>query len=182
MPRCPSLPSPPPLEIPNENRVPCLTLVFSCLVAAVRAADTSPAAKASKEATEKPVWLTSLPEALKQAKEKKKQVLLFVHGSDWCAPCIKMHKEVLETPEFAELAKRRFILLEVDFPAHKEQSEEQKKANLVLKEKFNISEEGSQGFPSVVILNSKGETVYQRKGYSGGGPKPFIEQWEKVSD
>src|SRR5213083_3508571 len=74
-------------------------------------------------------WLTDLPKAQAKAKEEKKLVMLDFTGSDWCGWCIKLNKEVFSKPEFAEYAKKNLVLVEVDFPRHKDLTEEQKKAN-----------------------------------------------------
>src|SRR5881628_3741355 len=80
-------------------------------------------------------WLTDLPKAQAKAKEEKKLVMLDFTGSDWCGWCIKLHKEVFSKPEFAEYAKDNLVLVEVDFPRAKTQTEELKKANQSLQEK-----------------------------------------------
>src|SRR5260221_10642471 len=78
---------------------------------------------------EEPQWLTDLPKAQAKAKSEKKLVVLDFTGSDWCGWCIKLHKEVFSKPDFAKYAKDNLILVEVDFPRQKQQTEELKKAN-----------------------------------------------------
>src|SRR5256885_17104543 len=81
-------------------------------------------------------WLTDLPKAQEQAKAEKKLVMLDFTGSDWCGWCIKLHKEVFSQPEFSDYAKKNLVLVEVDFPRSKPQSEAQKKANQALQAKY----------------------------------------------
>ena len=114
-------------------------------------------------------WLTDLPKAQAEAKEKNKQVLLDFTGSDWCGWCIKFNKEVLSTPEFAAYAAKNLVLVEVDFPHKKEQSAELKKANKELGSKFGVD-----GYPTFVVLNKDGKEVGRQEGYAAGGPKAFI--------
>src|SRR5205814_4270434 len=83
-------------------------------------------------------WMTDLPKAQAKAKSEKKLVMLDFTGSDWCGWCIKLNKEVFSKPEFEEYAKKNLVLVEVDFPRHKELTEEQKKANESLQEKYRI--------------------------------------------
>src|SRR6266568_8131270 len=83
-------------------------------------------------------WLTDLPKAQAQAKKENKLVMLDFTGSDWCGFCIKLNKEVLSKPEFAEYAKKNLVLVEVDFPRRKALSAEQKKANESLQGKYNV--------------------------------------------
>src|SRR5437870_8783223 len=83
-------------------------------------------------------WLTDLPKAQAQAKKENKLVMLDFTGSDWCGWCIKLNKEVFSKSEFADYAKKNLVLVEVDFPHAKKQSQELKKANAALKEKYEI--------------------------------------------
>lgn len=119
------------------------------------------------------VWLTDLNEALKKAKSEKKIVLLNFTGSDWCGWCKKFKAEVFDTEEFSAYAKNNLVLVEVDFPAKKQQSDALKKANQELKNKYNI-----RGYPTFVILDASGNEIGRQEGYSAGGPKPFIQKLE----
>lgn len=130
-------------------------------------------ALASASAAELP-WMTDLPKAQAQAKQDKKLVMLDFTGSDWCGWCIKLNKEVFSTPEFAEYAKKNMVLVEVDFPRAKKQSDEQKKANEALQQKYKI-----EGYPTIIVLNSEGKQVGQL-GYMPGGPKAFIAELDKL--
>jgi len=118
-------------------------------------------------------WLTDLPKAQAKAKAENKQVLLDFTGSDWCGWCIKFNKEVLSTPEFAEYAAKHLVLVEVDFPRKKEQSEDLKKANKALGSKYKVD-----GYPTFVVLNKEGKEVGRQEGYAAGGPKAFIAKLE----
>lgn len=111
-----------------------------------------------------PVWLEDLPEALKKAKSENKYVLINFTGSDWCGFCIKLHKEVLSTKEFADYATRRLVLVELDFPRQKAQSEARKNANRKLQKQYKVD-----GFPTLVLLDPQGKEVSRMVGYGGGG-------------
>lgn len=118
-------------------------------------------------------WNTSLPKAQAQASKENKLVMLDFTGSDWCGWCIKLNKEVFSTSEFADYAKKNLVLVEVDFPRHKEQSDEQKKANQALQEKYKI-----EGYPTVIVLNGAGKKLGEL-GYMDS-PKKFIAELEKL--
>src|SRR6202040_3071968 len=93
-------------------------------------------------------WMTDLPKAEAKAKAEKKLVLMDFTGSDWCPPCKALKKNVLSSPEFEKFAKDNLVLVEVDFPRSKAQTEELKKANEKLSEKFKI-----EGYPTVIVLD-----------------------------
>src|SRR5262245_42516320 len=74
-------------------------------------------------------WSTDLSAGLTRAGKEKRLVLANFTGSDWCGWCKRLHKEVFSTKEFAEFAKGNLVLVEIDFPSQKKQSESLKKAN-----------------------------------------------------
>ncbi len=94
-------------------------------------------------------WVTEVDAAIAQAKKEKKSVLLEFTGSDWCPPCIMMHKKVFSKKEFVGPASKDFVLVHLDFP---EGDPELKKKNDPLAEKYEI-----EGFPTVILLDSEGK-------------------------
>jgi protein disulfide-isomerase len=124
-------------------------------------------------------WLTDLQKAKAQAKSEGKSILLFFHGSDWCPPCVQMQRQVIDSPEFAKFARQSLVLVDVDFPEKSKPSDGLRQSNLALKAKFNLSPEMGEGFPTIVLLNEAGETVYQETGYSGGGPAEVLPRLQR---
>jgi uncharacterized protein YyaL (SSP411 family) len=126
-------------------------LLFCCLAGTLLAAD--------------PSWLTSLPDAKAKAEKEKKLLLLDFTGSDWCGWCKKLDAETFSKPEFAEYASKHLVLVQVDFPANKPQSDELKAANKALGIKYGIS-----GYPTLLAMKPDGTVVWQQVGYLEGGP------------
>jgi thioredoxin-related protein len=120
-------------------------------------------------------WLTDLPKALDKAKAEKKMVLMDFTGSDWCPPCKALHKTVLTSPEFEKFANDNLILVEVDFPNEKPQTEELKASNKALSKKYEV-----EGFPTVIVLDAVGNQLSKKVGYSGQRAKAFIADLEKL--
>ncbi len=120
-------------------------------------------------------WLTDLSKAQAQAKAEKKSVLLVFHGSDWCPPCIELQRQVFQSAEFITFARQALVLVDVDFPETSKQSADLKRANLALKTKFNVGD----NFPSLLLLNESGETVFQEAGYFGGGPAEVLPKLQR---
>jgi len=116
------------------------------------------------------VWTTNYADALAQAKVQNRHVFVFFTGSDWCVWCKRLNAEILSTPEFQTYAGEKLILVEVDFPRDKPQTAELVAQNARLQQEFNIT-----GYPSVIVLNSRGKPTGEL-GYQEGGPGPFIEQ------
>jgi len=117
-------------------------------------------------------WLTDFDQAKKFANKKNQNIILVFQGSDWCAPCIKLDKEVWSTDEFKNYAKEHYIMLQADFPRRKKNKLEtpQQLKNNKLAEKYN-----KQGFfPHVVVLNKNG-VVLGRTGYKKVSPTAYIK-------
>ena len=124
---------------------------------------------ASSEAAEG--WKTDYTAALAEAAKENKMVLLDFTGSDWCGWCIKLQKDTFSKPEFKKFAQESLVLVELDFPRGKTQSDELKKQNEELAEKFGV-----QGFPTLVLLDPQGKEAARNVGYLQGGPEAFV-QW-----
>jgi len=156
------------------------TLLAGATVATKAQTPATPATPAARPSSETELkWLTDLPSALVRAKAEGKSVLLFFHGSDWCPPCVEMERQVFASPEFIQYARRALILVDVDFPQKSTQTEALKQANLALKARFNLSREAGEGFPTIVLLNDAGETVFQETGYTGGGPVEVLSKLQR---
>lgn len=117
-------------------------------------------------------WQTDLDTALKISKEKEQKIVLVFSGSDWCAPCIKLEKEIWESEEFKTYSKDNFVLLRADFPRRKKNklSKEQQEKNNKLAEKYNLN----GYFPFVVVLNSNGK-ILGTTGYKKVSPTEYIK-------
>jgi thioredoxin-related protein len=115
-------------------------------------------------------WSTDYEAALKQARETHRQILLDFTGSDWCSWCMRLDREILATPEFRRFADEHLVLVKIDFPMHKTQSDAEKARNEELAAHFQV-----QGYPTLVLLNSDA-TLCGTLGYMRGGPEPFVDQ------
>lgn len=107
-------------------------------------------------------WETDIDAALARAQDEDKAVLVDFTGSDWCTWCIKLRKDVLDTPAFTEYAQDRFVLLEVDVPqdAARVGGEAKAEANRQLCEKFNV-----RGFPTLMVMSAEGIPLARLAGY-----------------
>jgi thioredoxin-related protein len=122
-----------------------------------------------------PAWRTDYKTAQVEAKTTNKLLLLNFTGSDWCGYCILLDREILSQPQFREYAKKNLILMEIDFPRRKPQTDETKRQNQELAMHYQV-----EGFPTVVVLNGEGKPVWRFEGYFPDGPEAFIAQLEKL--
>src|SRR3954468_15506718 len=94
-------------------------LVLALAILPVTAAADEPANK----------WLRRIDEAQRIAATNNKDLLINFTGSEWCAHCIELEREVLSKQEFA-VAENDFVLVELDFPNDRDQLGELKPAYL----------------------------------------------------
>ncbi|MFD0799637.1 thioredoxin family protein [Maribacter chungangensis] len=118
-------------------------------------------------------WQTDFEAAKTMAKESDNPIILVFQGSDWCAPCIKLDREVWSTSIFKAYAKEHYVMLQADFPRKKKNalSKELADSNTMLAEKYN--QKGI--FPLVVLLDSYGREL-GRTGYKRLPPMEYIEE------
>jgi len=147
-------------------------VAIACLMAAL---SVMTAVSGKDTETDSSTWLTDLPKALGLAKSEHKLVLMDFTGSDWCPPCKALHKTVFSSQDFADYAKTNLVLVLVDFPNAKPQTEELKKANQALSDKFKV-----EGYPTVIVLDGNGNQLSKELGYEGTTPKEFIANLEKL--
>ncbi|MBL7857273.1 MAG: thioredoxin family protein [Cyclobacteriaceae bacterium] len=123
-------------------------------------------------------WLTSIEEAKRIAQEKKQHILLNFSGSDWCAPCIKMKKEIFSQEIFTQYADQHLVLVKADFPRLKKNQLDvaQVKHNEALAERYN-----SQGkFPYTLLLDAAGNIIKEWDGYKNMTPGEFVSEISKA--
>ena len=162
---------------------PIAALILTTLLAGITAvAADSPTPLATQSPATGLTWLTDLPSAQARVKAEKKSVLLFFHGSNWCPACVEMQRQVFDSPAFAKYARQTLVLVDVDFPTKHKQTEELRRANVALKARFNLSPAPDEGFPTIVLLNDAGETVFQETGYFGGGPAEVLPKLQRHTE
>jgi thioredoxin-related protein len=119
-------------------------------------------------------WLTNFEEAKQESVQSHKYILLNFSGSDWCGPCIRMHKEIFEANAFQNFANDNLVLVNADFPRQKKHQLEktQQLANDKLAEQYN-----PQGkFPYTVLINENGKVVKQWEGMPDEKPEQFVAE------
>ena len=125
-------------------------------------------------------WQLDFEKAKQTAKAEQKLILLNFSGSDWCGPCIRMHKEILDTDAFGQFAKDRLVLVSADFPRSKKNalSAEQQKKNDQLAEIYN-----SKGaFPLTLLLTADGKLLKTWDGLPKLTTAEFTQQIQSVID
>jgi thiol-disulfide isomerase/thioredoxin len=94
-------------------------------------------------------------EAFRTAQASGKPILIVFSGSDWCAPCIRLEREVLSDSAFLRYAGQYVVLLKADFPQRKKSSQSLQSAYEKLADAYN--QEGT--FPKLLVVSEDKKKV-----------------------
>jgi thioredoxin-related protein len=119
-------------------------------------------------------WSGDFSAAQKQAMHEHKLIIINFSGSDWCGPCIRLRKEILESAAFEDYAAQHLILVRADFPRQKKNqlSKEQIKLNEELADKYN--RDGK--FPYTILVDESGKVLKVWDGFPNETADQFVSQ------
>lgn len=117
-------------------------------------------------------WLGDIKEATIKAAKENKLIIINFSGSDWCGPCIRLRKEILESATFEDYAKDHLVLVRADFPRQKKNQLDaaQVKRNEALADKYNPDGK----FPFTLLVDKNGKVLKTWDGYPNESPEKFI--------
>lgn len=124
-------------------------------------------------------WGSDFEKAKSDAVQNHKFIVINFSGSDWCGPCIKLKRDVLDTPEFLAFADKNLALVRADFPRLKKNqlAKNQIAMNEALAEKYN--QEGK--FPLTVLVKADGKILKEWDGYPAGiTTDAFIQEIQSI--
>ena len=124
-------------------------------------------------------WLGNFDTAKTQAVKEHKLIMINFSGSDWCGPCIRLRKEILESAVFENYAADHLVLVRADFPRMKKNqlSKEQVKLNDALADKYNAGGK----FPYTLLVDEKGKILKDWDGYPNETPEQFVAQVNSIA-
>ena len=123
-----------------------------------------------------PYWASDYEAARVQSSEESKMFLLVFTGSDWCRPCMKLEREVLSQPEFAEFVGAHFVAYRADLPRNSKLiSADMRVMHEALLKFYNP--EGT--FPMLIIVDNDDQLIW-KGGYMVGGPDAYLKIWKEL--
>lgn len=119
-------------------------------------------------------WMGNFKDAEKEASASHKLILINFSGSDWCGPCIRLRKEILESTVFEDYAEGHLILVRADFPRQKKDQlpAAQVKLNESLADQYNPDGK----FPYTLLVDEHGKILKTWDGYPDETPEKFVGQ------
>ncbi len=123
----------------------------------------------SSQAYGKLNWLNNYQEAISQSQSSGKPIVILFTGTQWCPACMKLEREVLNKPEFAQAVGGRFIFLKAEFPDYAEEAISASPFRSLL-DRYGID-----AFPTMVVVDASGQRLYTVN-YQAGGPGVYINE------
>lgn len=125
-------------------------------------------------------WLTDYKKALSTAHEEHKLIVLSFSGSDWCIPCIRLHKEIYDSEVFTTYAGAHLVLVNADFPRLKKN---RLPAELVKQNEGLADQYNPDGvFPLTILLNENGKVLKKWEGYPSETAAQLTEEINTLSN
>ena len=146
-----------------------LPLLAAALLALPAAADQSAIPFTGAELG---AWTQDYAAATNAAATDGKPVLLDFTGSDWCGWCMLMENKVFCTQEWEDWAATNIYLVAIDFPNDTSKvPDEYQTRNRELSKQFGV-----RGYPTFIVLDSKGQKLGQLGADRKAKPGKFIRQ------
>ncbi|KAA9040936.1 thioredoxin family protein [Ginsengibacter hankyongi] len=119
-------------------------------------------------------WQPNFETAKKIAKEKHELILLNFSGSDWCGPCMRLRREILDNEVFTKMADTSLVMVNADFPRNKKNQldAQTRKQNDALADKYNPDGK----FPFTLLLNEDGKVLKTWDGFPDESAQQFSEE------
>jgi thioredoxin-related protein len=117
-------------------------------------------------------WENDFNIAKKEASAKDRYILINFSGSDWCASCIKMHKEVFDSDVFKDYSSANLVLINADFPRSKKNQldEAQAQRNEQLASQYNRYGK----FPYTILTDAEGKILKTWEGLPDKSVEQFV--------
>ena len=123
-------------------------------------------------------WLGDFNAAKTEAAQNHKLILINFSGSDWCGPCIRLRKEILESAAFENYASEHLVLVRADFPRQKKNQlpKEQVKLNEALADQYNPDGK----FPFTILVDEHGKVLHTWDGFPNETQEQFVSDIDQI--
>ena len=89
--------------------------------------------------------------AKQQSELKGKNILIILTGAEWCKPCVKMEKNVIENEQFIEYANQNLVILEINIPRNQNYNSKIMKDYVYFKDKYSTN-----ALPIMILVDKNG--------------------------
>ena len=125
-------------------------------------------------------WETNFEKAKQKAVTEHKAILLNFSGSDWCGPCLRLNKEILESSAFLTYADQHLVMVNADFPRQKKNQlpKPLQQQNEKLADVYNTA----GNFPSTLLISADGKIWKVWDGFPKMSIDEFINDVQRTID
>jgi thioredoxin-related protein len=117
-------------------------------------------------------WINNYADAARQAQMSGKPILILFTGTSWCPACMKLEREVLSKPQFAQAVGDKFIFVKAEISDYT--------GGMGSSYGPLLQRYGIEAFPSIVIVDANGQQI-SRVEYQAGGPEMYIRQLSQIA-
>ena len=142
-----------------------MRIILICISFALFAACSSTSSVVTKAGMEEG-WYVHLDTAKSAATKTHRPLFVLFTGSDWCAPCIRLEKEVLSEKTFTDFAKKNLVLVKMDFPRKGPQPDIEMQVHRDTVARHYLGER--QSVPTVFLLKEDGSVIAKTTFRTGG--------------
>jgi thioredoxin-related protein len=121
---------------------------------------------------EKKIWTVDFEAAKVAAAKEGKDLLMEFTGSDWCPPCIALHKNVLTAEVFQTTAPKHFVLVKLDSPRDKSKQTDKEIAQY----KTLSALHKVVGVPTIILADATGKPYAKLVGYGGDKAEDYTQK------
>jgi thioredoxin-related protein len=89
--------------------------------------------------------------AKQQSELTGKNILIILTGAEWCKPCVKMEKNVIENEQFIEYANQNLVILEINIPRNQNYDLKVMKDYVYFKNKYSTN-----ALPIMILVDKNG--------------------------
>lgn len=114
-------------------------------------------------------WLQTYSDAVAQSQSASKPIVILFTGTGWCPACMKLEREVISSPEFAQAVGDKFVFLKADFPNYSESAVSASPFKPLM-DRYHV-----EAFPTLVVINANGQLLYTVN-YRDGGPRAYAQE------
>lgn len=114
-------------------------------------------------------WQPNYNAAVSSARSSAKPILILFTGTNWCPACIKLERDVLTKPEFAQIVGDKFIFLKAEFPSNSADAIQASPFKFLL-DRYRV-----EGFPTMIVINPDGQVLFTVN-YQAKGPNEYANE------
>jgi thioredoxin-related protein len=89
--------------------------------------------------------------AKQQSELTGKNILIILTGAEWCKPCVKMEKNVIEHQQFIEYASQNLVIFEINIPRNQNYNSKIMKDYVYFKNKYSTN-----ALPIMILVDKNG--------------------------